>query len=393
MQNKLNAIKLEQNSYISLHIQLHNQLRQLIISGRWHYGEKIPSEAQLAKHLKISRSTIRLALQRAEVEGIIKRTAGRGTFVTYHAEANTSARLVGYVTRSFDNEIDRIQLNSAETELRCGGYSVIFSNVNTSEEEVSTLKQLLDSGIAGVILCPNAESTQAQQDILLKYQATNIPIVFIDRTVHGINNDYISSDNQDGGYVATQHLIEQGHQHIVFLQPMIQGLLPIDERYTGYRDALDDHGLPIYDPIRINSHDGYEFFETDVFEVSSDEQSELVNSLINKLTTLTPQPTAIFAVNDFLAIISLLAIQRMGKTVPADFSIVGFDDISLAAYVNVPLTTMYQDAHKLGKVAAQQLIKRLDGNTSPPIRTQIPTQLRVRRSTSTPVLQVDEQHY
>jgi DNA-binding GntR family transcriptional regulator len=82
MQNKLVAIKLEHNSYISLHIQLHNQLRQLIISGRWHYGEKIPSEAQLAKHLKISRSTIRLALQRAEVEGLIKRTAGRGTFIT-----------------------------------------------------------------------------------------------------------------------------------------------------------------------------------------------------------------------------------------------------------------------------------------------------------------------
>jgi LacI family transcriptional regulator len=173
---------------------------------------------------------------------------------------------------------------------------------------------------------------------------------------------------------------------------MIHGLSPIDERYIGYRDALDDRGLPIYDPIRINSHDGYEFFETDVFEVSSDEQSELVNSLINKLTTLTPQPTAIFAVNDFLAIISLLAIQRMGKTVPEDFSIVGFDDISLAAYVNVPLTTISQDAHELGKVAAQQLIERLMGNTNPPVRTQIPTQLRVRRSTSTPVLQVDEQH-
>jgi DNA-binding LacI/PurR family transcriptional regulator len=392
MQNKLVAIKLEHNSYISLHIQLHNQLRQLIISGRWHYGEKIPSEAQLAKHLKISRSTIRLALQRAEVEGLIKRTAGRGTFITYRTEANTPARLVGYVTRSFDNEIDRIQLNSAETELRCGGYSVIFSNVSTSEEEVSILEQLLDSGIAGVILYPNAESTQAQQDILLQYQAANIPVVFIDRTVHGISNDYISSDNKDGGYVATQHLIDQGHQHIVFLQPMIHGLSPIDERYIGYRDALDDRGLPIYDPIRINSHDGYEFFETDVFEVSSDEQSELVNSLINKLTTLTPQPTAIFAVNDFLAIISLLAIQRMGKTVPEDFSIVGFDDISLAAYVNVPLTTISQDAHELGKVAAQQLIERLMGNTNPPVRTQIPTQLRVRRSTSTPVLQVDEQH-
>lgn len=385
MQNKLVAIKLEHNSYISLHVQLHNQLRQLIISGRWQYGEKIPTETQLSRHLDISRTTVRLALQRAEVEGLIKRTAGRGTFVTYQPEENTSTHLVGYITRSFDNEIHRVELNSAETELRSAGYRVIFSNATTSDEEVTILEQLLDYGIEGVMLYPHAESTQAQKDILLRYQAQNIPVVFIDRTVKGIESDYISSDNYAGGYTLTKYLIELGHQHIVFLQPRIQGLLPIDERYEAYCTALQEHGLPVYDRLQVDSGDGYEFFETDAFQVLAAEESELVDNVIQCLKRLDPQPSAIFGVNDSLAIIALAAVQRMGWKVPEDISIIGFDDISLAAYITVPLTTMSQDAHELGKVAALQLIERLEGDTSPPVRHKVPTQLRIRMSTSTPI--------
>lgn len=387
MQNKLVAIKLEHNSYISLHVQLHNQLRQLIISGRWQYGEKIPTETQLSNHLEISRTTVRLALQRAEVEGMIKRTAGRGTFVTYEPQANINSRLVGYITRSFDNEIHRVELNSAETELRSAGYRVIFSNATTSEEEVTILEQLLDYGIEGLMLYPHAESTQAQKDILLRYQMQNIPVVFLDRKVRGIESDYVSSDNYAGGYAVVKHLVELGHQHIVFLKPVIKELLPIDDRYSGYCSALKEHGLPVYDPCQINANDGYEFFEADVFYVLSSEQSELVDEVIDCLESLIPQPSAIFCVNDSLAIITMLAVKQMGLNVPEDVSIVGFDDISLAAYMSTPLTTVAQDAHELGKVAAQQLIERLEGDTSSPAWHKVPTRLQIRMSTSTPLLE------
>ena len=81
MPEKLDKIRLDHNSYISLHVQLHNQLRRLIVSGRWQFGERIPTEMQLSRHLDISRTTVRIATQRLEVEGLIKRSAGRGTFV------------------------------------------------------------------------------------------------------------------------------------------------------------------------------------------------------------------------------------------------------------------------------------------------------------------------
>lgn len=387
MQNKLVAIKLEHNSYISLHVQLHNQLRQLIISGRWQYGEKIPTETQLSRHLDISRTTVRLALQRAEVEGLIKRTAGRGTFVTYTPPEYTTSRLIGYVTRSFDNEIHRVQLNSAETEMRSAGYRVIFSNATTSEEEVSILEQLLEDKIEGLMLYPHAQSTDAQKEILHRYQANNIPVVFLDRMVDGFDFDYVSSDNLIGGYTAIKHLIELGHQHIVFLKPTVSGLLPIDERYMGYCDALREHGLPVYAPWEINSSDGYEFFETDIFKVLSAEQSDLLDDVVRCLNETDPQPSAIFCVNDCMAIITLLALQRVGINVPEDISIVGFDDISFAAYMDTPLTTVAQDPHELGKLAAQQLVERLEGSTSASTRHKVPIRLQIRMSTSTVIFE------
>lgn len=387
MTNKLDNIKLEHNSYISLHVQFHNQLRQHIISGRWQNGERIPTEAQLSRHLDISRTTVRIALQRAEVEGLIKRTAGRGTFVSYKPVGNTSSRLVGYVTRSFDNEIHRVELNSAETELRSAGYRVIFSNATTSEEEVSILEQLLEDDIEGVMLYPHAESTQAQKDILSRYQARNIPVIFLDRVVDGIDFDYVSSDNVAGAYSAVKHLIELGHQYIAFLQPDIDGLIPIDERYVGYCKALKEHGLPIYEPWRVNSSDGYEIFESDVFSAVLDEQSPLIEQVIQYLNDENPKPSAICCINDCLAIVTLLGVQREGLKVPDDISITGFDDISLASYMSTPLTSVAQNAYEIGKVAAQLLVERLEGKQSSPSRYMIPTLLQIRMSTSTPVLE------
>ena len=83
MPEKLDRIRLDHNSYISLHAQLHNQLRRLIVSRRWRFGERMPAETQLARRLDISRKTARNATQRLDVEGLIKRRAGRGAFVVY----------------------------------------------------------------------------------------------------------------------------------------------------------------------------------------------------------------------------------------------------------------------------------------------------------------------
>ena len=384
MKSKLSSIKLDHNSYISLHIQLHNTLRQMIVSGRWEYGERIPSEPQLAKHFNISRSTVRIALQKAEIEGLIKRAAGRGTFVSYKSDERHNTRFIGYVTRSFHNEIHRVLLSSVETELRSEGYNMIFSNAVDNYAEVQILEQLLLDNVAGVILWANANVTSGQQAILQEYQVRNIPIVFIDRFVDKIQSDYVASDNFGGTYHLVRHLIELGHQRFIYLTHNISNLFPVEERYRGFIAALEEQGLKNFNRWEITTSNKNESFETDIFHLLDDKNSEINSQISQLLQQSDLKPSAIVCVNDAVAILTMRAIRSLGLRVPDDISVVGFDDISLAAYLDVPLTTASQNAHEIGRVAAQMLLERLDGVSVAPRHRNIPTRLQIRMSTTTP---------
>lgn len=385
MQTKLSAIQLDHDSYIALHVQLHNALRQLILAGRWQQGERIPSETQLAQHLQISRTTVRIALQRAEVEGLITRAAGRGTFVTYNADTRLDTRFIGFVTRSFHNEIHRTLLSSVEAELRTGGYSVVFSKAGSSQDEVAVLRQMHGDKVKGVILWANARVTPAQRMALEAFTTQNIPIVFIDRLVDGIEGDFVGSDNFGGTYALIEHLVELGHEHIVYLSHSIANLYPIEERYRGYHAAMNAHNRTIYPIWKLNSPNANEFFETDLFQLLDQQRPHFNTQIAKMLESAAPRPTALVCANDAIAIIAMRAVRELGLKVPEDISIVGFDDISLAAYLDTPLTTISQDAHAIGQQAANILLERLDGTSRKPGHHVVPTKLQIRMSTTTPI--------
>ncbi len=391
MHDKLSEIRLDHSSYISLHAQLHNQLRRLILSERWRDGERIPTETQLSRHLDISRTTVRIALQRIEVEGLIERTAGRGTFVRCQPQAQLANRSIGYLTCSFHNEIHTNILNSAQTELRSAGYQVIFSNSQDRDDEARILQQLLDDNVAGLMLWANAKPTDVTRSILLEYERRKIPIVFIDRPVAGIRADYVSSDNFGGSYDLVQHLIELGHRQIVPLMPNIDDLHPVNERHRGYAAAIEERGMVAHAPWKINPPARHEFHETDIYHLVGP-QSQLITEQVMRLMNDGPHnfggepPTAIVCINDILAIIAISALQKIGYQVPDNISVVGFDDIGMASHIGVPLTTVAQNAYELGKVASRMLIERLRGGEMPPRSHEAPTQLRIRSSTAAPLL-------
>ena len=133
-------------------------------------------------------------------------------------------------------------LSSAETELRSAGYQVIFSNAQDNAEEAQTLQQLLDDNVAGLMIWANANPTAQTKSLLREYQRREIPVVFVDRPIPGIETDYVSSDNFSGSYDLVNHVIELGHRQIVFLMPNINNLLPIDDRHRGYTAAVNEHG-------------------------------------------------------------------------------------------------------------------------------------------------------
>src|SRR5260221_2154038 len=215
--NKVTDIIILTNSLISLHAQLHNQLRQLILSGRWGYATRIPSESQLAEHLQLSRSTVRLALQQAEIAGLIERIAGRGTFVAYVPTKGRKSHLIAFVTCGFDAENHLLILNGAENEVKARGYQIIFSNTKNHQEEIEILKRLRVEDVAGVLLWLNVDSSESPEQNAINYQQVHLPIVLMDRKISGIDCDCVTSDNYGGAHALMRHLVELGHQHIVFL--------------------------------------------------------------------------------------------------------------------------------------------------------------------------------
>ena len=388
MPEKLDKIRLDHNSYISLHVQLHNQLRRLIVSGRWRFGERIPTEMQLARHLDISRTTVRIATQRLEVEGLIKRTAGRGTFVIFQPQDHSANRSIGYLTCSFHNEIHTNILSSAQTELRSAGYQVIFSNSRDRDDEARILQQLLDDEVAGLLLWANAEPGEETVAILSEYESREIPLVFIDRPIEGIRADYVASDNFGGSYDLVCYLIQLGHRHIVQLMPNFDDLLPVNERRRGYVTALEEQGMLAYAPWKISPPYRHEFHETDIYSLVGAQSQQIIRQVERFTDADDLMPTALVCTNDILAIIAISALRNMGYDVPGDVSVVGFDDISMASHISVPLSTSAQDAYELGKVASQMLLERLGGGNMAPRSYAVPTQLRIRSSTAAPAVGV-----
>jgi len=372
-------ITISHESAIPLHTQLLNQLRHLIVSGQWPPGTRLPSEPELKRELRISRSTIRQALSNAEAEGLITRVPGKGTFV---AQPKSKNHLLGYITFDFLSDFQLQLLSGAESAARAKGYRILFNNSGQDiDEENRLLDQLLKDKVGGILIWPAMDNDPSRRLFQLSREGL-IPLVLMDRTLSGLDCDYVTSDNYAGAYTAVQHLIGLGHRDIVFLSLPILRLQPVAERLRGYRAALRDAGLTPREPWLVGTAD-QEMGTRYALHSFSQAQSQETEQ-IGRYLESPGRPTAIFAMHDLLALQALKAARKVGLRVPQDLSLVGFDDMDFAAHLEVPLTTIAQNSFDMGKRAAELLIERVEGYQGPSRQEVLPTQLRVRASTASP---------
>ncbi|MEM7031092.1 MAG: GntR family transcriptional regulator [Chloroflexota bacterium] len=375
-------LRINQESSISLRKQLVNQLRHLILSGQWFAGDRIPSEPELQRQLQISRGTIRQALRDAEAEGLIVRIAGKGTFVSQCPSEKELNHLIGYITCSLSNEFQSQLLNGAESTARKRGYRLIFCNSNQSvHEEERLLSQMLDDKVRGLLIWPTLAG-QTFERLADFINNSAMPLTILDRTAKKLQCDYVTSDNYQGGFAATSHLIDEGHHHIAFLSSPILTCLPVSERYRGYRDALAQHQLTELEPWLIGDP-GRDLRFSYVLKTCRDGTSPEIDQIATKLKQ-SRQPTAIFAINDLLALKALKACEKLGLQVPEDVAIIGFDNqTEITTGFGVPLSTVAQDTYQIGKRAAELLIARIEGYNGPPQGENIPVHTIIRQSTQT----------
>ncbi|HYN90017.1 MAG TPA: substrate-binding domain-containing protein, partial [Ardenticatenaceae bacterium] len=247
----------------------------------------------------------------------------------------------------------------------CGytaGYNVLLCNSDRSiTKELAYLDMLISKRIDGLVYMTTDTHSEQLQPLLDR----NIPVVTYDREYEAF--DAILLDNFQGGYDATRHLIGLGHRRIACIAGPDSRSGRSAGRTDGYRQALEDAGLPV-DPSLIARGSW-------TYESGRD--------AARRFFELASPPTAIFACNDTMAIGVVAYLTQHGLDVPGDVSVVGFDNITLSAFISPPLTTLATSTVELGQRLCQMLLQRIGGKLPPePQRYTVTGELVIRFSTA-----------
>jgi len=269
---------------------------------------------------------------------------------------NTLALVLTDITNPFFTVIAR----GVEDIASDAGFTVIYCNTDESvDEEAKYLQLLLQKQVDGILLVP-ARSTSRSIE-LIHEQGT--PVVILDRRVPNVDADIVRCDSVEGAYRLIKLLIDQGHRRIAVLSGPL-GVSTAEDRVVGYRTAMTEAGVSV---------DGLVFYGA-YTQASGYEMAQQVLSQ-------SPQPTALFAANNFIAIGALKALRDNGLKIPEDISIVSFDELPPMPIAEPFLTVAAQPAYEMGCKGTELLLNRLKGEA--PSECQeilLPIELIVRRS-------------
>jgi len=199
-------------------------------------------------------------------------------------------------------------------------------------------------------------------------RAKGIPFVVFDPTAE-LPEDvpFVGATNWTGGRAATRHLIDLGHRRIAMVCAP-DHFLCFRARQDGYRAAMEAAGLPVGAGSVVRAH----------------ATREDGHAAAAALLARPDRPTAIFASNDLQAIGVYQAAREAGLRIPADLSVVGFDDLPVVAWVDPPMTTVHQPLTEMAVAATELALALGRGETAPQLGIEIATTLTVRASTAPP---------
>lgn len=248
--------------------------------------------------------------------------------------------VVGMVVMDLANPYFTDLLRGAEQVLYQHGNLVSVGNSDQDpQREDMLLRHFMQSRVSGIILAPIGAYSAAAA---MLHQA-GIPVVLLDRGVDaGLSS--VGVDDVEGGRIAVQHLVDQGHRKILLVGGPL-ALAQVRDRHRGAELA-----------IAASREDA----ELKVMEVPSlsFEEGLSVGSYIASLPS-ADRPTAVFAANDLIAMGLLQSFSTQGVRVPEDIAIIGYDDIEFAAAAAVPLSSVRQPRHRMGQSAAQLLRREI----------------------------------
>lgn len=327
-----------------LHVQLRELLADGIRRGEWPVGAQLPSIRDLIERHDVSLPVVRMALDALAETGVIRTEHGRGSFVVRVPEGGTM-RLVLFLlcNRSrLDPFFSRV-LSGAERAASAAGCALVFRQIEP-DDVGGAARQLTALAVDGVV-CSGDIDDESYRALM----ASGLPFAL----AGGLYRQQpappevriIGNDNFQGGRLATDHLLAAGHRRIGLITGPVVGR-HWKLRRLGYEAALREAGV---------------VFDAGLTAESPSDSADAAEPVVARLVSEHPDMTALFAGNDRYALGAYRALRHLGKRVPRDLSIVGYDDLDFAETLDPPLTTIQPDIEGIGEGVIQLLLEALAG--------------------------------
>ena len=304
----------------------------------------------LHDHPRISQETKARIRQLAQELGYTPSLPAR-SLVTRH-----TATIGMVITTASDPFLARLVQGVEETAEE-NGYSVFLSSsYRNADRELEVVRSFHERRASGIIIT----GSQIDDGYLELSDLFSLPIVLINCRTYPFS---VYTDKLSGARQAVEHLVHLGHRRIAFIggRPSPRCRL---ERFHGYRQVLEEQDIPLNDSL--------------LFEGEGTLASGI--KAAGQMLAMSRPPTACFCFNDLTAIGVIRRLQQTAVKVPRDYSVLGFDDLEIAAYYCPPLTTVHQPTYRLGQGAINMLLKLIQGESGPQPE-DLPADLVIREST------------
>jgi len=335
---------------------------------------------QIAEKCKVSASTVSIALNnkpgisettRSEIINVARKLGYTVKVKTpqttiHHKQLHTLGMLVKTdpellpLANPFYSHI----ISGVDQACKDLGLNILFSMLPVDENNrPQKVPNFITSNMADGFLMVGAFLDETISSMLNRW---NVPIVLVDGYSDTESYDMVISDNFRAGYQAVEHLIKLGHKHIGLLGGDIDCYPSLRERRNGYFRAMKENGLK-----NVCSAD---------FNINQSNFQEPVTKFLRS----NPRVTALFAINDNIAVDAIRAAQNLGMNVPRDISVIGYDDTHLATSISPNLTTMHVDTIAMGQGAVHLVSMRMHRPEAARVTLSVHPILIERESVSKP---------